>query len=1106
MKKQLLAIFAFFLLSQMQAQSGNYWTSHKGAVSRESTTKGVKRESFPKKFDLYDLNFNPLKDVLLSSKVLEAKKSVIITLPNADGGLEQFEMFEASNFEPELQARFPEIRAYSGNGITDKYATIKLSISPSGIQTMVFRADKENEFMEQYTQDGKTYAVYKSKRNKSGVAFTCSTEEKQMIDRVQKQVAGQVAKSSDRKLRTMRLAQSVTAEYSAYYGWTTTTGNIGLVVTAVNNTMTRCNGVYEKDLGLHLNLVASTTNVFFNNPATDNYTDGADTNYNAQLQTNLTNIIGEANYDIGHLFSAVGGITGNGNAGCIGCICVDGSKGSGFTTRSVPQGDDFDIDFVVHEVGHQLGANHTFTMGTERSGNNMEPGSGVTIMGYAGITSQDIDNHSIETFHATSISQIQSNLGASACPVVVDVPNVAPTVNAGVDYVIPISTPFILEGSATDPNGTLTYQWEQFDHDTANQTGANSDAATNKTIGPNWQSWLPTAVGYRYMPRVESIIANAATTSATVNGSNDAGILTEALSSVSRTLNFRLTVRDNVPYVANTNVGQTNFDDKVITVTNTAGPFSVTVPSATGLSYVVGSNQTVTWNVASTNAGAVNCPFVDIYLFTDNTLTNGILLASRVPNDGSETVTIPNNVGTANRIMVRGNNNIFFDISNNNFAVTAPASSFAASFSGVAGDQNKSVCQGANTIVYTINYSALAGFSGTTNFTATGVPANTTVVFSPTSRTTTGTVTMTVTTTATTPVGIANIIVNATSGATTKTVPIYLDVNAAPAVTALSTPANNALGQNTTLNLTWGATAGATSYDVQVSANGIFTAIVASATVTGTSYSVSGLSQGTDYWWRVLPKNSGCQGAFTSPFKFTTYVLNCSTFNNNTPVAISASGAPTINSIINVPSGGTISDVNLGVNITHTYVSDLTITLTSPTGASAVVFNQGCGSSQNINATFDDAGTAIACGSNPAVSGIVIPANALSVFNGLNPVGNWTLTVADGFNQDGGSLNNWSLNLCSTASPLSNTDFVLEDFVLSPNPSNGNFNVQFTSSTSKEIKINVYDLRGRQVFEKSYVNNGSFNQDINLNKVQAGVYLVSISDGNKKIVKRIIIQ
>lgn len=1106
MKKQLLTFLTCFAIWQVSAQTESYWSPHKGGIDKGATAKGVSRQTFPKEYDLYDLNLAPLKQILLSSKILVSKQSVVISLPNANGGIEQFEMYEASNFEPELQARFPEIRAYSGKGITDKYATIKLSISPSGIQTMVFRADKGNEFMEQYSQDGKTYAVYASKRNKNGLAFTCTTEEKQLMDNVNKQVPNGVVQSSDGKLRTMRLAQSVTAEYSAYYGWTTTIGNIGLVVTAVNNTMTRCNGVYEKDLGLHLNLVASTTNVFFNNPATDNYTDGADTNYNAQLQANLTNLIGEANYDIGHLFSAVGGITGNGNAGCIGCVCEDGSKGSGFTTRSVPQGDDFDIDFVVHEVGHQLGANHTFTMTGERSGNNMEPGSGVTIMGYAGITSQDIDNHSIETFHATSIKQIQSNLGTKTCPVVVNIPNVAPTVNAGVDYVIPISTPFILEGSATDPNGTLTYQWEQFDHDTASQTGANSDAATNKTIGPNWQSWLPTTGGFRYMPRVESIIANAATTSATVNGSNDAGILTEALSSVSRTLNFRLTVRDNVPYVANTNVGQTNFDDKVITVSNSSGPFAVSVPSATGLSYVVGTNQTVTWAVASTNTGAVNCQFVDIYLFTDNTLTNGILLASKVPNDGSETVTIPNNVGSANRIMVRGNNNIFFDISNNNFAVTAPASSFAAAFDGTVGGQNKSVCQGANTLVYTINYTALAGFSGTTNFTASGVPANTTVVFSPTSRSTTGTVTMTVTTTATTTVGMANIIVNATSGATTKTVPYYLDVNAAPVATALATPANNALSQNTTLNLTWGATAGATSYDVEVSANGTFTSIVASGNVTGTSYSVSGLSQGTDYWWRVLPKNSGCQGVFTSPFKFTTYVLNCATTNNTTSVAISASGAPTINSIINIPSGGTLSDVNLGVNITHTYVSDLTITLTGPTGASAIVFNRGCGSSQNINATFDDSGSVIACGANPAVSGIVIPANALSVFNGLNPVGNWTLTVADGFNQDGGSLDSWSLNLCSTAPALSNQDFDFTDFILSPNPSNGNFNVRFKSALSNEIKISVHDMRGRQVFDKKFSNNGTFNQDITLGNVQSGIYLVSISDGIKKSVKRIIIQ
>lgn len=1101
MKKQLLTLLACFVLGPVVAQSGNYWAPHKGATGKIVTAKGVARQSFPETFQLFDLNLSPLRQVLLSNQVLVSKQAVVITLPNAKGQLEQFEVYEASNFEPALQERFPEIRAYSGIGITDPYATLKMSISPQGVQTMVFRTDKENEFMEQYSQDGKTYAVYQSTRNKGALPFSCTTEDTHLMKSVDNQLDGRVAMSNDRKLRTMRLAQSVTAEYSAYYGWTTSTGNIGLVVTAVNNTMTRCNGVYEKDLGLHLNLIAATTNVFFNNPATDGYTDGDDTGYNAELQSNLTNIIGDANYDIGHLFSAVGN---NGNAGCIGCVC-DAGKGSGFTTSTAPIGDNFDIDFVVHEVGHQLGANHTFTMSGERSGNNMEPGSGVTIMGYAGITNQDIDNHSIDTFHATSISQMQINLASKTCPVVTDVPNVAPTVAAGVDYVIPISTPFILEGTATDPNGTLTYQWEQFDHDTANQTAASSDSDPAKTIGPNWQSWLPTSVGNRYMPRVESIIANAATTLATVNG-GDVGILTEALSSVSRTLNFRLTVRDNVPYVANTNVGQTNFDDKVVTVSNTSGPFVVNIPSAAGLSYVVGSNQTVTWNVASTNAGAVNCPYVDIYLFTNNTLTNGILLASRVPNDGSETVTIPNNVGTTHRIMVRGNNNIFFDISNNNFTITAPASSFSASFNRVAGEQNKPVCQGANTITYTIDYTALAGFSGTTNFSATGVPANTTVVFSPTSMVGSGPVTMTVTTTASTPVGLANIIVNAVSGVT-KTVPFYLDVANAPVAPTLTSPINNATLQNVSLNLGWTAVVNATGYDIEIATDNGFSNIISTGSSATTSYMINGLNQGTDYYWRVKPTSASCSGNFGTSFKFTTGVVNCSTVTNNTAVTLPPIGGNnTRTSTINIPSGMSISDLNLSVDISHTSISDLRLTLAGPTGASAIVLNASCGANDNIDATFDDSGSALTCGTNPAVTGTVIPLNALSIFNGTNSTGTWTLTIRDNANGNGGTLNNWALNICNISAPLSNPEFEFADFLLSPNPSNGNFNVKFKSASSNTIQINVHDMRGRQVFEKAFTSNGTFNQDISLNNVEAGIYLVSISEGTKKTVRKIIVE
>lgn len=1107
MKKTIL--FMLLLPLILQGQTNKYWNRIESSKTGIIQNDYSKRENFPKDFNLYNLELKLIREALFTSNKTNNKTDrKTIFLPNAKNQFEEFEIFEASNFDQELQAKFPEIRAYSGKSLVDKTATLKISISPYGIQTTIFRANNENEFIEPYSKDNKTYAVYTSQRKKNNLAWTCSTDDKKTHDYISTELkkSNSTLKANNGILKTMRLAQSCTGEYSQFHA--TAVGqpaSVAVSLAAINNTLTRCNGVYEKDLALHLFLVASSTNVIYTNAATDPY-GSTDVNYNSELQTTLTNIIGENNYDIGHLFSAVGGATGNGNAGCIGCVCESG-KGSGFTTRGVPQGDDFDIDFVVHEVGHQLGANHTFTMGSERSGNNMEPGSGITIMGYAGITDQDLAPHSIETFHATSINQIQNNLANKNCTINNPANNTAPVVNAGKDYVIPKSTPFILEGNASDANGdALTYQWEQFDHDTANQTAASSDSDPAKTIGPNWISWAPVTSKNRYMPRVSSIINNSATTTAT---GDDIGILTEALSSVARTLNFRLTVRDNHPFSSSapTSVAQTNYDDMKVTVDGTAGPFSITVPSNSGLSYVAGSNQTITWNVASTNTGNVNCPFVDIYLFTDNTLTNGILIASKVPNDGSETITIPNNVGTTNRLMVRGHDNIFFDISNNNFAITSPSSSFAIQTTGTLGDQYRSTCQTANTIQYTFNYNTLAGFNNTTNFTATGVPANTTVSFSPSSLSNSGTVTATITTTNSTPSGLTNIIVNATSGAETKTLPLYLDVFAVTGLTNLNTPANNANTLNTKLNLAWSSATNATSYYVEVATNNTFSNIVASAEVSTTNYEVNNLSQGTDYFWRVTPKNSGCGlGSPSNTFKFTTGIINCSTVSNNTVRTISGVGKPTITSTINIPSGINISDLNLTTNISHNYVSDLTITLTNPTGTSVIIVDKICGDGTNINATFDDSGATLTCGSSPAINGTVTPSNPLSIFNGTNSTGTWTLTVKDNESGDGGALNSWSLNICEIQLALSNPDFEFANIKVYPNPNKGNFNIELNSDSSENITINVFDIRGREILNKTFKANGTFNENINLQDAKSGVYLVSISDGIKKTVKRIIIE
>lgn len=662
MKKTLLYLsFSLLLSTGMNGQSKKEW-SVVSSSENISVSKTAQRSDFPQEFLLFKLDLESIKQKLYTAEDRFATnaQSAIIEIPNSQGKLEKFKMFEASNFEPALQAQFPNIRAYVGQGIDNATSQIRLSISPEGISTMTFRADSPTEYIEVYSADRNVYAVYNREAKRMKKPFTCTTPderlEQDLIDR-----ASSIERSSNPIYRTFRLAMSVTGEYSAYHGGTTAS-----VLAAVNTTMTRCNGVYEKDLAIHLNLVNNTT-ILYLNAGSDPY-GATDANYNTELQSTLTSVVGEANYDIGHLMSAIGN---NGNAGCIGCICTNGSKGSGFTTSTAPIGDNFDIDFVVHEMGHQFGANHSFTFSTEDNAVNYEPGSGVTIMGYAGITPYDVAPHSIDTYHAGNIAQIQSNMTGKTCDVETAITHGTPVVNAGLDYTIPRSTPFMLTGSATDTGGTgaMTYQWEQYDEaagTTYLTTG--SAAAVTKAGGPNFRSYLPSASGTRYFPTMASTLAGSKTTSG-------ADILVEALSSVARTLNFRLTARDNVA-----NGGQTNFDNMVVTVANIA-PLDVTSQNTNGISYPVGSTQTVTWTSAG-NSGIAGGANVDILLSTDNGATWGYTLATATPNDGSQAVTLPAGVSAPYcRFMVKANANIFFNVTTKAFAVGFVINTVCSSFS-----------------------------------------------------------------------------------------------------------------------------------------------------------------------------------------------------------------------------------------------------------------------------------------------------------------------------------------------------------------------------------------------------------------------------------------
>ncbi|HMK19085.1 MAG TPA: zinc-dependent metalloprotease family protein [Chitinophagaceae bacterium] len=970
MRKLLLVALVLLSFSTLAfSQADRFWSANNGDRNAIPTDKAVGRLTYPKDFKLFNLNLEPLRQELLSVVDRSSKHLSVITLPNANGELEQFEVYEASNFEPDLQARFPEIRAYSGKGITDKFATVKLSISPQGIQTMVFRTDKENEFIEPYSNDHRVYSVYKSHRDKGKFGWICSTEEQQLSSDINSAISGRIEGSSTGKIKTLRLAQSCNGEYSNWFG-ATSSSQVGLVLAAFNGTLTRCNGVYEKDLAVHLNLIANTTAVIYYNPSTDPYTTLS--SWNKQLQTTLTNIIGAANYDIGHMFGASGG---GGNAGCIGCVCVDASKGSGITSPAdgIPQGDNFDIDYVVHEVGHQLGANHTFSMSLEGTGQNKEIGSGITIMGYAGITSQDVAPHSIDIFHETSIAQIQANLAAKTCPVSTTMTaNHAPVIGATNNYIIPISTPFALTGSATDPeNDVLTYCWEQNDNSTT--SGASSVASPTKATGPNWLSFSPTASGTRTFPKLSTILAGLNVSGPLPGG--DAGANTEALSSVSRTLNFRLTVRDNHPYVAGNTIGQTAFADVVVTVTNTAGPFTVTAPN-TAVTWNAGSTATVTWNVNGTNAGSVNCANVNILLSTDGGATFPTVLTAATANDGSQLITVPASPGSLCRVKVEAVGNIFFDISNANFTISgAPACGTPTGLSNTTPTETSTtVSWGAvsGAINYDVDYKTNAASQWINAATAT---TNLSVGLNSLTGAT-----------------LYNWRVRANCSGSTSS---YIQANfttATPPPPPCGDPTglSNTTPTETSTTVSWGAVSGADNYDVDYKTNASGTWINAATGTTSLSANLSSLTAGTLYNWRVRANcSSGAgnyvQANFTTatpppPCGDPTGLLN----TNTTEVSTTVTWNPV--------SGANNYDVDYKTNASGTWINAATATTSLSANLSGLTAgtlynwrvraNCSSGSGNYVQANFTTSTPSVPCpgsydvGNNDIIAGATtIPLN-----------------------------------------------------------------------------------------------------------------------------------
>ncbi|GJM26447.1 MAG: hypothetical protein DHS20C16_28620 [Phycisphaerae bacterium] len=625
------------------------WSNANAALIEDDLAKAWVR---PPAYQAVTLDRRHLKTVIdaapLESEISVRDAQSIIELPMPDGSFTRFQFVESPVMAPELAARYPEIRTYYGQGIDDPHATVRFDSTPAGFHAQILSPNGAVYIDPINRGDVRNYASY----FKRDMPRPDALKKCQLVPNPNAQPVGDStsaesgAERAGETLRTYRLACATTFEYTQFHGGTVSSG-LAAVVTAIN----RVTGVYEVDVAVRLELVANNDLLIYTT-SSDPYSNNDGFSMLSQNQSNVNSVIGSANYDVGHVFS-----TGGGGVASLGVIC-SGSKAQGVTGQPSPINDPFYIDYVAHEMGHQFGANHSFNgvtsncSGGNRNGSTAyEPGSGSTIMAYAGICGGDnLQSNSDPYFHHDSIREIRNHItGGSGnnCPVTTATGNNDPSVQAGSNYTIPQSTPFELTASGSDPDlDSITYCWEERDLGPGQALSASDNGSS-----PLFRSFNPSANPTRTFPRLNELVNNT-----TAPG--------ERLPTTNRTMDFRCTVRDNLA-----GGGGVGFDDMTVTVTTGAGPFEVTSPNG---GEVWSGVATVEWDVAGTDSSPVSAANVDILLSTDGGFTYPIVLVSNTPNDGVESVIVPNAPTSTARVKVKGNGNVFFDISNANFTVDTP--------------------------------------------------------------------------------------------------------------------------------------------------------------------------------------------------------------------------------------------------------------------------------------------------------------------------------------------------------------------------------------------------------------------------------------------------
>ena len=643
-----LKLLVVVLLFSSTTFGQTLWTK----ISEKEINKNEVRDrsTIPSSYHLFSLDLNVMKQVLQNAPLneLNGNNQTQLSFPDSEGLLATFTVCEAPIMEAGLQVKFPHLKSYTAKGIDNPRTTLRFSITDFGLHAMSVTNEKGTYFIDSYTKDSSKYIVYYKKNCTSGNEFICHSKGESFPVKVKKKET-QNRLSNDGIFRQYRMALTASSDYSQFHidAAGVTNGTLAqqksAVLSALVVTMTRVNGIFERDLGIRMNLVANNDLLILIGPDSFQFAPDNFLNNNIAL-TDAT--IGHENYDIGHVVMTIGYNMG------VPALCAF-DKAAGTTGSYTPVGDPFVIDYFSHEVGHQFGAGHTFysSCGDQADETvSVETGGGTTIMSYAGICSPVVQNHADAYFTAATILQIQEFINQPERNCFTSTPSgsTAPEIEPLNNYTIPKGTPFLLKGNATASNqSALTYCWEQIDIDSPYDNAQPQPPLSTNILGPNFRSFPPISSPNRYFPSFSSVMQGKLYPK------------WEVTSDVARTMKFAFTVRDNNLI----NGGQTQTGISEIYVSE-VGPFKITSPNQVHTYFPSGVSHYLTWDVAGTTENGIDTETVTVLISTDSGVTFTELV-SNTPNDGGEWIQFPNVESAYCRIMIRPDNNVYYALSPN---------------------------------------------------------------------------------------------------------------------------------------------------------------------------------------------------------------------------------------------------------------------------------------------------------------------------------------------------------------------------------------------------------------------------------------------------------